>query len=705
MRLLAGVLALACLAASAHALQYVNDEQLWTKQRWGEFMLDFPWDKFKTREPEYNRLAQELADLEGHTLNGPHGNIDELVAGDRKRGSRLRHSRFEVSVLDDQASLEAAAGVAQCKACVALATALWEGLVAWVDRHQKLPSLQHIRQFAEQLCEHEVVNSVLGDWVILRARVEQGMGSPLRRGGQEFYMLSQRSKEHATPQEMDSAHRACETVLSNEAALAAKNDVVSLASSLLQTYCTRMQVRLGKAPEGEVVLRRMNEGPKAERGCYDRHPQCDYWAKMGECTGNPVYMTGNGDPEKGWCRLACRTCVPARPAAPALGAEEATFLRSAAADLLGLLHSKGCVSSPACQLAAGEASSALLAKASGDAAALVQQAAFISGPIKVGAGEEEDGAELDGAGYSRVIDEARLASSRASGTRALTDALVAPHHQPARPGGKAQRPFRLERPEQLATATAQELWKALGNKCIYISTGYWTYEVCPWHRINQVHVTQKNQPEWVICLGLFNPDGAPDGSGASNWTLRNTTLSGLYPEGALVPYVLQAYTEGNLCELTEPQAGSDGEGKGAAAGADAAPDAETAGDEGSGGGGGDEQQHESGSPPRRKRKSYGTILRETELRIMCSPDQAEHILISEPQQCIYVVELYVPQLCALEGFAVHGVEQAAGRGQRRERAGGPVGSVMSGPEEQEEEDEYEDPEDEDEVAQEPHEDL
>lgn len=34
--------------------------------------------------------------------------------------------------------------------------------------------------------------------------------------------------------------------------------------------------------------------------------------------------------------------------------------------------------------------------------------------------------------------------------------------------------------------------------------------------------------------------------------------------------------------------------------------------------------------------------------------------MSEPKQCVYRVELYIPQLCRLEGFQVEGHELAGG---------------------------------------------
>ena len=75
---------LACTHCGA-GVTYVHDEVLWTKQRWDEFMLDFPWAKFKHRESDYNRIVLELTEFEKHTLNGPVGAIDQLVGQDIKR--------------------------------------------------------------------------------------------------------------------------------------------------------------------------------------------------------------------------------------------------------------------------------------------------------------------------------------------------------------------------------------------------------------------------------------------------------------------------------------------------------------------------------------------------------------------------------------------------------------------------------------------
>lgn len=46
------------------------------------------------------------------------------------------------------------------------------------------------------------------------------------------------------------------------------------------------------------------------------------------------------------------------------------------------------------------------------------------------------------------------------------------------------------------------------------------------------------------------------------------------------------------------------------------------------------------------------IRRSAELRLMCSPDGEQHLVVVEPDQCQYVVELYTPRLCGLDGMAV-----------------------------------------------------
>ena len=39
------------------------------------------------------------------------------------------------------------------------------------------------------------------------------------------------------------------------------------------------------------------------------------------------------------------------------------------------------------------------------------------------------------------------------------------------------------------------------------------------------------------------------------------------------------------------------------------------------------------------------MCRNTELRLACSPDKDTHMVVREPAQCIYIVTVYIPELC------------------------------------------------------------
>jgi hypothetical protein len=130
-------------------------------QNWQEYKLPFPWSAvLKERDAEATRQMQgPLAGFSSHSLNGPLGAADALaqrVAEDAARGPTLQRAGLDLSLLDEDARLAAAAGVAQCKACGVLARQLWEGLTAWVHQHRKVPNRMRIAAFAEDLCEYEV---------------------------------------------------------------------------------------------------------------------------------------------------------------------------------------------------------------------------------------------------------------------------------------------------------------------------------------------------------------------------------------------------------------------------------------------------------------------------------------------------------------------------------------------------------------------
>lgn len=118
-----------------------------------------------------------------------------------------------------------------------------------------------------------------------------------------------------------------------------------------------------------------------------------------------------------------------------------------------------------------------------------------------------------------------------------------------------------------------------------------------------------------------------------------------------VPYASQLFTGGSDCEMEEEE-GADGaedepsEDDSRGSGSRSSPTGSRGGSS-SGSGSSSKAQEQEGA-------EGAAIQRQTEVRLMCSPDTEPRVWVSEPEQCRYVVELYMPQLCHMEGFAVEG---------------------------------------------------
>ncbi|KAL4451647.1 hypothetical protein ABPG75_007309 [Micractinium tetrahymenae] len=597
--LLPPLLLLLSAAHATAAIPYIHDDLLWTKQNWGEYRLPFPWAAvLKERDAESTRVLQgPLRGFAAHSLNGPvldSGALSTLVHEDARRPpvGVAQQNSLEISLLDETASTEAAAGVASCKVCGSLVKLLWGGLTHWVNVRQQVPSKKRIAAYAAQLCEYEVPNDVLQGWVLLRAKVQAGEGLPFAIEGQagasqqghEFYLLSQRTKQHATPSEIDSVRKACHALLrEDDVGTDAKRHLLQLAASMLHQYYHQLAKRLNPSTAASVwdAAEPVDDGPQAERACYNRHPQCELWRQKGECESNPKYMVGDPGAE-GWCRRACGACT-AEQEPHSLGAEDAQKMADAASSALAVLQSQACLSAAPCKWAAGAGMQQLLSKAkrsaggqSSEAARVLDDAAYISGPVMSRQQQLE-----------AALDPDRLKETKPMLVRPLADAIV-----PEKKLGKLT--VRKEAEPEGAPAV---LAKELKDKCLYVNTGWWMYQLCYKRHITQFHMTEKLEVDWLISLGKY--EGA-------NWTLGIAEETGLYPHTTKVPYAAHSFGEGNHCDL-------------------------------------DEEDPSTGQ----KR----AILRRTELRLMCSPDQDAHITVSEPEQCAYVLELYMPQLCKVEGYS------------------------------------------------------
>jgi hypothetical protein len=708
--LLVALVGLATLQLS-QAINYIYDELLYTKQFWEEYKLDFPYSIFKEHDEVIARAKDSLSGLFlEDSLSGPQSNLQELIEQDLKRGD-FQPNSFDVSLIDDTTPLPGAASVAQCKTCLALATVMWQGLVEWSHRFMGTVAAHDLIQYGESLCEYEVPEVVLKEWVVLSARVH-GNVSP-DHPPQQFYMLSVRHRQHARVREIQVVRAACKALLSNKHAAALEerrdlstDDIFRMeASPLLKHLAEQQKVYLAMLREkGAVPLEKSpnndngreyvigdddiipdlddefdNEDqesrpsaplPKVQRECFNKHPQCEYWAERGECRANPGYMVGTET--TGWCRAACFVCTHPQPLAPggSLPAPAISDLDQLSADLFDSIQTTGCTKSTPCRgIDANAAAKSRLATAAGvdpDRTAALQKVELISGPIEaesfgnagVGAPGAADGSSSRSTTNNgqqavvKTIDSHLLDDSMVTTTLPLENAVI------PKPKDTSQEMAKLAPVGKNISPVQKALWEELNNQCLYITNGWWSYEMCYLHSTTQFHMPGgQNAPEWIISLGHY---------ASSDWEVRNMTVHrhkvGLFPVGSVVPYVSQQLESGNICELT----GEDGVNS--LTKVDGGGEDDTSDDEsGSSSGDGKEIDVESiinpaeedkepeganaaSSSKNKKLRIGDQVLRTTTVRFMCSPDTKKHIAVVEPEQCRYVVDVYVPALCRIKGM-------------------------------------------------------
>jgi len=689
----------------SEAIPYVYDELLYTKQFWEEYKLDFPYAIFKEDDEVVARAKDSLAGLFlEDSLSGPQSNLAELIENDLKRGE-FQPNSFEVSLIDDNFPLPGAASVAQCKTCLALASVMWQGLVQWSHRYMGTVAAHDLISYGESLCEYEVPEVLLKDWVVLSARVH-GNGSP-NHPSQQFYMLSVRHRQHARVREIQVVRAACKALLSDKHANAleqgrelSSDDILRMKTSpLLDNLAQRQKEYLAALKKkGAMPLEKLEEDsteagerissdhdttsgfdddyretnappvenedsrplsappPQVQRDCFNKHPQCEYWAERGECEANPGYMVGTKP--TGWCRAACFVCPHPQPIQPggSLTVGAVSDLEQTSTDLLDAIQIAACEESSPCRgIDSNYGAKSRLANAAGvdpDRTAALQKVEFISGPIyaesfgnDIVAGDDNGG----GTSTQRVpgVDNHVLDNSMVVTILPIEKAVLPKNKKTLK---------EKSLPAQDASAVEKTLYDELHDQCMYITNGWWSYEVCYLHTITQFHMPGgQGAPEWLISLGQYR---------SSDWKYRNMTVKyqsvGLYPVGSVVPYVSQQLDSGNVCELT----GEDGVnslekvdyGDGEEVGMDvesilnpskSGEEDETAASTSSEG----SEGSESTTTKKKALKIGDQVLRTTLVRFMCSPDVSKHIAVIEPEQCRYIVDIYVPALCRIEGMA------------------------------------------------------
>lgn len=190
--------------------------------------------------------------------------------------------------------------------------------------------------------------------------------------------------------------------------------------------------------------------------------------------------------------------------------------------------------------------------------------------------------------------------------RAANDAVIAP-------GEEKKTAAKDKSPSNEASSQENALWNALGDRCMYLDTGWWSYELCYYGSVIQYHLDPRTEkPDWIISLGHF---------AAAEWKPSNASDSSLFPAGSIVPYIEHTLVDGNVCMLTGEQ------GVGVAV--------------------------QGGGEPIEEDQVGDVVRRSTSLRFMCSPDKHLHMVVTEPKQCRYVVELYMKDLCVETEMVPH----------------------------------------------------
>jgi len=138
----------------------------------------------------------------------------------------------------------------------------------------------------------------------------------------------------------------------------------------------------------------------------------------------------------------------------------------------------------------------------------------------------------------------------------------------------------------------------LTSKCIYLNQGWWTYQICYRLQIRQLHLEDK-KVESQHELGTFDEALTAAGEEGGGELARVLEAADLLPDmaGGQQRYIRHIFSGGSPCEAA------------------------------------------------------GSKLRHAELRITCSPNMGIHMKIREPEQCAYVIVLYLPALCQHPDYA------------------------------------------------------
>lgn len=491
------------IICSTLAVETLYDELLWIKSSpaYPSYKLDFPWAFFSKREKDVTRILQgSFQGIETHSLNGPHSGIATLIAADIKRLTKLPPSSFELTELDDKTSIASASSVCRCKVCLALTKLLWEAGIQYVHEREHPPSKEEIVLFATEVCKTEIPVQLLRSWMIVKTKVPATKSPVPSFNFVDFFMLTHRSQQHATPEEIQAIETACEHVVKSTTLVEALKQSLDSYEAKLAEHTQTSPVAVADAEEEEEDSSAFYpHGLPLDRSCYDRHPQCEYWASIGECSKNPKYMVKQSMGGDGSCRKACKVCTPAEVlAAPQWEIDTQQMISTFLKNALEVLLKEACVHSEACSTIQNQK-------------------------------------ELEEADTMSYIS---AAGTRDTGPLQNRFAIKVPMSKSYLQSTHGDEGF--EEPiEDLQGDLAIALWNSLANSCIYSSNGWWQYELCPWRHIKQFHL-ENNEVENEILLGRWQ---------SSDWVVKPPSQESLlYQELEGVPFINQYYLGGQECE-------------------------------------------------------------------------------------------------------------------------------------------------------------
>ncbi|KAK9867123.1 hypothetical protein WJX84_010549 [Apatococcus fuscideae] len=518
------------------AAPYIYDETVWTKAHWQQLKLPFPLVP-----------ASANPDMEGFGLVSSAGPFEDS-AYDHTQKDRLAALQMDGSGSSlEQAVMGPAAGMIQCRTCHHLAIRAFQLAQQFVHMGRAeslpLPLARQLRAFAGD----GLAESVLQDVKLTRQPLKNvpGVHIPADASAGELLAVAVESK---AIQKSARALAARDTAATDGLG----NAILDATTAAAASYATRLQSLSGRAPGSglgpEAVLAPEGLEPDGV-SCLDYHRKCSDWESQGECEENPGWMIGGSSTmsrHKGHCRLSCGICMPSIPSG--LDEDALEKLEASSEVLLAELQQAACGSLASCK---------------------------IHGPnlLNPGAPSPSKRSPMGQAAPSPGGPVVRLDSLLGNSQDDELDPTRAVEVQVYKEGPSEHFLQHLSGGYLDVQLLEQDVAETLGQSCIYLQAGWWTYELCYLRALRQLHVGPSGNADQIHVLGVIDAE-------------QSAAAREGRPAGA-------------ECDIVD----------------------------------------DSGNPRR--------ILRSAQVKIACSPDDAPHLLVREPEQCHYDLVAYSPAACSI----------------------------------------------------------